>query len=215
MRFCRRKITIGLCAATTVALVGLSFAPEDEAPGLSPDRPKAASTQTATATIDTPSEMARFEHSERGAREAALYLMTYAEVLIGMDPLEAGAWQRSVSTERSADRSVSELAESVARINGDATDLSVQVVPVMIRSLPFNDGWKVDIWHVQVVREDGFAAAQWVTVTYTLAWERGAWRMDEVASTPGPTPASFDLHPWSPPDRLGEELAEFDAELPS
>ena len=54
-----------------------------------------------------------------------------------------------------------------------------------------NELAEVEVWAVLVVGVPNVGAPRqvWRTVTVTLAWERGGWRIDGWATRPGPTPA--------------------------
>ncbi len=51
-------------------------------------------------------------------------------------------------------------------------------------------GWDVSIWYVQVTQYGSEVAVEhWATATYSLVWESGQWRMDDLTSSAGPIPA--------------------------
>ena len=107
-----------------------------------------------------------------------------------MTPEEGAAAQRAISTARSADRLAADVQAKLVPIQAQVPEgITVHVAPIAGRSTRRGDGWSVAIWYVQVAiygRE--LAVEQWTTAAYSMVWEAGGWRMDELVSTPGPHP---------------------------
>ena len=129
--------------------------------------------------------------TESGARRASLRFLELTERVVDMTPEEAADAQRAISTARSAERLAADVERKLRAIQAQVPEgVAVHVAPVAVRSTRLGDGWSVAIWYVQVAVYGGeLAAEQWTTATYSMVWEAGNWRMDDLVSAPGPTPA--------------------------
>ena len=186
----RTLLAIACCAAA-VGLVALAMSgPGDARPDAA--GPPAVSASTSTTSISY-SEAAQASETatEIGARRAAVRFLELTETVVGETPDAAGALQRTISTVRSADQLASEISRKLEAIQAQAPDgVRVQVAPVAARSQVRGAGWDVSIWYVQVTQYGSEVAVEhWATATYSLVWESGEWRMDDLVSSAGPIPA--------------------------
>ncbi|MGD9749445.1 MAG: hypothetical protein AB7W59_00455 [Acidimicrobiia bacterium] len=129
--------------------------------------------------------------TESGARRASLRFLELTERVVDMTPEEAADAQRAISTARSAERLAADVETKLRAIQAQVPEgVAVHVAPVAVRSTRLGDGWSVAIWYVQVAVYGGeLATEQWTTATYSMVREAGSWRMDDLVSAPGPTPA--------------------------
>lgn len=131
------------------------------------------------------------DRSEAGARRAAVRFLELTEDAVQLDPAEAAAIQRSISSERSAERLGAEVFDQLTAVAAEVPDgVVLWVTPIAAGSTARGDGWVVEVWYVEViVIGDQLAIEQWRTATYSLVWEAESWRIDEVGVVDGPVPA--------------------------
>lgn len=188
----RRSLIVLAAVATAITLVVVAVAggrerqrsnipssPSSAATAPAPDRPNLAPPSGST----EPS-------TETGARRAAVRFLELTERVVAMTPEEGADAQRAISTARSAERLAADVQSKLAAIQAQVPEgVTVHVAPVAVRSTRLGDGWRVAVWYVQVaVYGRELAVEQWTTVTYSMVWEAGGWRMDDLVSTPGPHP---------------------------
>ncbi len=112
-------------------------------------------------------------------------------------------------------------AEAGERLGVDASAspaLVLRGTPVGYRVDAFDrDAATISIWRVGIVASRAVEPRQsWRTETVSLVWEDGAWKLDAVRSSPGPTPPLAGSPP-SPPSDLSAAIPtfeEFSRELP-
>jgi len=132
-----------------------------------------------------------FPRTEQGAVHAAVALLEATEDVVSMSPTEAGDTQRLVSTAASADRLAGEVEAQMVNLQTQAPQgIEIWIAPIEARSSGGGDAFDVSIWYTQVVAIGADTAVdKWTTVTYSMRWEDGTWKMDSSVSVPGPTPA--------------------------
>lgn len=94
-----------------------------------------------------------------------------------------------------AANSAAQLGEMTDQLN--AAEVTVQSVvfaelPLTARVVHADDALaQIEVWSVSIIVVPEVAAPRqvWRTVTVTLAWESGDWRVDGWATVSGPTPA--------------------------
>lgn len=208
MRPARRSLIVlgALTTATSLAVLALT---SDDDSGRDGEHVVASPTASAT-TLAEPqgadSSDVEPGATESGARLAALRFLELTERVVEMTPEEAADAQRAISTARAAERLAADVETKLRAIQAQVPEgVAVRVAPVAVRSSRLGDGWSVAIWYVQVAVYGGeLAAEQWTTATYSMVWEGGGWRMDDLVSAPGPTPARSSTTTATP---VGELLA--------
>lgn len=138
---------------------------------------------------------ANFDHSERGAVDAAGAFVCTGQALIDMDPLASEEAVRQMAAGATADTQVREMS---SRLDAARQALAKGSGPIVYRqaSLAWRlDGYapdraRVSIWNVGVLSRQGIAPPQasWSTSTFDLVWERDDWRIWSETVTPGPAP---------------------------
>ena len=165
-----------------------------------------------------------FAHNEAGARDAAI---AYAGASQGWLYLTDDEIREAVA-DVAAPEAARRLAEDVVTdVSAARPKLGASPGRVwwLVRPLGWDveeyseDQARVSVWTVTVLSAAEVAAPQteWMTVSIDLAWEPDGWRVDDVRSTPGPTPMTGpNDQPWDaePFDhaldgftRIGEEPA--------
>ena len=141
-----------------------------------------------------------WSHDERGARAAAV-----SAVALTGDVARAGFITRrdmisALASTRFAPRLVRSSAEQLEELLHGLADDGVSTEALLFRELPLTARVvhvdertaQVMVWAVLVagVPERRKPPLQlWRTVIVDLVWERGDWRVDEWATTAGPSPA--------------------------
>lgn len=191
MRLRPRTLVAIACCAAGVGLLALAMSGRDHS-SRSTAGPTAslASTSTTSVVFAQPDHAGESE-TELGARRAAVRFLELTEVVVTETPDAAAEVQRSISTTRSAGRLAGEVSHKLEVIQAQAPDgVRVHVAPIAARATARGVGWDVSIWYVQVTQYGNEVAVEhWVTATYSLVWESGEWRMDDLASSAGPIPA--------------------------
>ncbi len=142
----------------------------------------------------------RAEQTEAGARVAAVRLLEVTESIVQLSPADAAAAQRSLSTQLSGGRLAAEVEEQMIDLVASAPGgITLWVTPLSARSAASDDGFDVSIWYAEVLAIDSTTVVDnWRTVTYSLAWEDGGWKVDDMVSLSGPVPTrSASLVPTS------------------
>jgi hypothetical protein len=186
----RTLITIAFCAAG-VGLVALAVSNPDDASRATAGPTTSLASSSTTSIVVAQPEHAGESETELGARRAAVRFLELTEVVVTATPDAAAEVQRSISTTRSAGRLAGEVSHKLEVIQAQAPDgVRVQIAPVAARSHMRGAGWDVSIWYVQVTQYGSEVAVEhWATATYSLVWESGQWRMDDLTSSAGPIPA--------------------------
>ena len=139
-----------------------------------------------------------FQRTREGAVTAA---SAYVSELDGSAILDSSRLRRVVRT-IAATSAQSQLATAYAQVAAQAKQqLGVDTFPrpvLLLRAAPI--GYRVDrfdrfsarvsIWRVGIVGSGATVDPQqsWRTETVSLVWERGDWKVESFASSPGPTP---------------------------
>jgi hypothetical protein len=148
-----------------------------------------------------------------GARAAALELVELNERIVELDDQAALDARREVSTSGAADALVEQLRTELTRLRKDfpTGSITYRVAPLAVRvNADGHDAFKADVWYVGVVAARELPTyEEWTTESYRLVWERDAWRLASVASTPGPRPDP-SRQPQASSTELAARLAGFD-----
>ena len=168
-------------------------------------------------TASTEARRAGHPRTTEGAVTAAT---AYASALGGPAILDPGA-VRTVLAEIASSKSRAELIrayESAASQARERLGVETPSDGFILRTTPAGyrvDGFQPDaatisIWRVGVIASSGALEPQhsWRTETFSLVWENGAWKIDAVRSTPGPTPPLAT--PATPPAELVSAISSFD-----
>jgi len=131
-----------------------------------------------------------------GADEVIAVAVGYlrsAELVPELDPAEIAELQASFATAAATDRLATSARQAADRMQtlAGVGEWELLITPLEARAFTNGDTWVVDIWYVAVTHRHGESVtASWRTVTYDLAWERDAWRIANLESADGPTPAT-------------------------
>lgn len=113
-----------------------------------------------------------------------------------------------VTTPRAADGLADDVVEQVSKARTGLSDSSGRVWwvvrPLATKVSSYShDQARVEVWTVTVLSAAEVAApqAEWMTVQVDLEWLDGAWRVDGVRESPGPTPVPGpEDDPWDAGD---------------
>lgn len=143
---------------------------------------------------------------------AAVRMLELTEDAVGLSPGEAAALQRSISTERSADRLAADVGDLITELRAEVPDgVLAHVAPIGVSSRETALGWEVSVWYVEVlVYGDVLAVEQWRTAIYSLQLEDGEWKMDALRSKDGPTPTRLAGAVPTPVDAFRDLTTGFD-----
>jgi hypothetical protein len=189
----RRWLALGLAAVLLVAL-GVAIGRRSTEPGQPEARPAVTVTVPA---LEQETHAAGDVRIPEGAASAAT---DYLAALGGPAILDPAAVRRTLTAFASAGsrddlvRAYEAAAAGAREQLGVGTDTDTAVVlrtvSVGYRIDGFHRGAAtVSIWRVGIVGSGAVAPRQsWRTETLSLVWEDGAWKVDAVRSTPGPTP---------------------------
>ncbi|HEY8544884.1 MAG TPA: hypothetical protein VIL36_07545 [Acidimicrobiales bacterium] len=162
------------------------------------------------------------DQNEAGAVRAAIASVGAAQRWFYLSDDELVAAVSAITTEGARDRLVEQNLAAV-RLARESFAMSSGRVWWVVRPL----AWKVDegaggrfrvaVWTVTVLSAIGVAVPQstWSTVHVDLEWVDGAWRVDDMADTPGPTPMTGPHDdPWNaePFDTALEGFARLETE---
>ena len=145
------------------------------------------------------SHVAGFPPSPAGAVQAATsYLL-----VLGQAGIAGGAQARSTAAAVAAGPLQAALAQSLplvasaiqAHLRGRAEPGSLEGWPLAFRLDGFHGSHAVvSIWYLDTAASTALdlVSADYATTTYALAWIRGAWRIEDAHTAPGPTPPRAD-----------------------
>ncbi len=194
-----------LSVVTVAAVAGLILtreggnAAESGSKTVSPSEPATQGVEAPPTTVSDPTIQVvveveppepSAEQTEAGARVAAVRLLEATESIVLLSPADAAAAQRSLSTQRSGDRLAAEVEEQMIDLVASAPGgITLWVTPLSARSVASDEGFEVSIWYAEVLAIDSTTVVDnWRTVTYSLAWEDGGWKVDDMVSLSGPVP---------------------------
>lgn len=196
--------TVAVIGAIGVLVAGLLWAHRDAperstgAEPLAPPVPAEAGAEP-VGPVEVVAGVPRgWRHDAEGARAAAVATVRLTGHIATAGFITRGDIIESISTARFGPtlsaRSASQLGEMTAPLGSVGVPAS-QVLwsehPLTARVVSADDRRAVvEVWSVLVVGVPGAGAPRqaWRTVTVTMAWERGDWRIDGWASSAGPTP---------------------------
>jgi hypothetical protein len=211
----RALVVAALVAAFVlgVAAAGLGRqpSPADRPPShAAPD----ADTQGTDGSGGTASEV---ERSEASARAAAIAFATASQDWLYLSDEEVDRSVRAIATPE-AGPSLSQETVSELRTARDALRKSPGRVWWVVRPLASRverfeaASARVAVWIVTILSAADVALpqAEWLRVAVDLVWADGAWRVQAVGETPGPTPMTGTKdRPWQP-EPLDGALAGFE-----
>ena len=162
--------------------------------------------------------------TEAGAITAATAYVGSLDRAALLDPLRLRTIVETMASSAAREdltRAYEQAAAQTRERLGDATQ------PVILRAAPVGyrlDGFTADdatvsVWRVGIVGSAGAAVEpkqSWRTVTVSLVWEDGAWKVASFQSTPGPTPplAAVAVTPATDLFAVVPGFAEFTRALP-
>ena len=138
-------------------------------------------------------------HTRAGAVASAARSITAFGGSVLLEPLRLRALVARIASNASRARLLDAFAEASSQTR---TRLGADTVPqpvIVLRAAPV--GYRVEryspaaatiaVWYVGIVGSGATVQPQqsWRTETVGLVWQRGAWKVESFASTPGPTPA--------------------------
>jgi hypothetical protein len=141
---------------------------------------------------------------QQTAIDSVVAATNYATVINGslvLDPEKLRAAIRTVTAPGSLQRLLTNTEQTLDSANS-AYGLITNAhsgIAVIVRFIPV--AWHLDrfdgteaqvsIWAVAVFAEAGVVAPRqnWITVTYSLAWLGGDWKLTDAGATPGPVPS--------------------------
>lgn len=194
-----------LVAGAIVAALGLGLAVRvigGTATGTAPGPPPAAE----AAAERPPGPPVASQRSEEGARAAAVTYATASQDWLYLSDEEIDRAVRAVATPAAATALSRETVVEL-RAARDALRQSPGRVWWLVRPLASRverfepTSARVVVWAVTVLSASDVALpqAEWMRVAVDLAWLEGAWRIQAVADTPGPTPMTgVKDRPWQP-----------------
>lgn len=168
-------------------------------------------------TARTDGVVSETQQSETGARAAAIAYATGSQDWLYLSDDEIERSVRAVAT-AAAGPSLSRETVSELRTARDALRRSPGRVWWLVRPLASRverfepTSARVAVWIVTVLSAADVALpqAEWMRVAVDLVWADGAWRVEAVAETPGPTPMTGTKdRPWQP-EPLDGALAGFE-----
>jgi hypothetical protein len=112
---------------------------------------------------------------------------------------------------RAYEIAASQTREQLGVESGSDPALVLRTASVGYRIDGFHpDAATVSIWRLGIVGSGATVAPRqsWRTETVSLVWEDGAWKLDAVGSSPGPTPPLANLE-TTPPAELAEAIPTF------
>jgi len=147
-------------------------------------------------TTETHGVPAGFARSSDGARAAAVAYVLTGQVLIGLGATGVDETVRAISATANATGQVTatalqldDLRSVLASGHGPTQYWQAALATRVDMFAP--DRAQVSVWNVGVLSRMGIAAPQasWATSMFDLVWERGDWKVEHEAITPGPAPA--------------------------
>ena len=157
------------------------------------------------------------DRSEAGARAAAIGFATASQDWLYLADEEIDRAVRAIATP-AAGPSLSRETVAELRTARDALRQSPGRVWWLVRPLASRverfetTSARVAVWIVSVLSAADVALpqAEWMRIAVDLVWADGAWRVQAVAETPGPTPMTGTRdRPWQP-EPLDAALAGFE-----
>lgn len=157
------------------------------------------------------------DHTEGGARATAITYATASQDWLYLGDQDIDASVRAIATD-AAGASLSRETVAELRVARDALAKSPGRVWWLVRPLASrvehfdSKSAQVVVWTVTILSAADVALPQadWVRVAVDLVWTDGAWRLQAITDTPGPTPMTGTKdRPWQP-EPFDEALGGFD-----
>lgn len=152
-----------------------------------------------------------------GARAAAVSAVGLTGELVGAGFITRGDMIGVLASQRYAPTLTADSAGQLREMLGELADDGVTAAAVLWRELPLtaeivridDAAAVVRVWAVLVVGAPGRGTPRqvWRTVTVSLVWERGDWRVDGWDAAAGPTPALANNAPIATLDELAAVTA--------
>lgn len=221
----RPRVVIGvLVVAVLLALGALLVRAGQQSPPIPPpnsavqvsDPRPAVPTGVAGPVTERAGVPVGYAHDEGGAVAAALAYVAASQRWLYFDDNQITEAIHEIASPAAADRLTSEVLADVGEAR-EQLGASPGRVWWLVRPL----AWQVDrydsqsatvsAWAVTVLSAQQVAVPQsdWVTVTVSLVWSDGDWRVDGVRDTPGPTPINSPKDQPSDAVRFDDALAGF------
>lgn len=157
------------------------------------------------------------ERTEQGARAVAIAYATASQDWLYLSDDQIDRSVRAISTQ-AAGPALSRETVSELRAARDALARSPGRVWWFVRPLASRverfdpSRARVVVWTVTVLSAADVALpqAEWLRVAVDLTWADGAWRLEAISDTPGPTPMTGTKdRPWQP-EPFDDALGGFD-----
>lgn len=161
---------------------------------------------TEPAAARPPAPPVASQRTEEGARAAAVSYATASQDWLYLSDEEIDRSVRAAATPAAAavlsKETVAELRAARDALRQSPGRVWWLVRPLATRVERFDPASaRVVVWAVTVLSAADVALpqAEWMRVAVDLAWVEGAWRIQAVADTPGPTPMTgVKDRPWQP-----------------
>jgi hypothetical protein len=97
---------------------------------------------------------------------------------------------RSVASTGGAGHLVDQTAQALNQLHaGGAAQVKMWLAPLALQAGAVGDQATVVLWCSRVTEVvGGTTGADWITESWRLLWQDGAWRVDDEAETAGPQP---------------------------
>jgi hypothetical protein len=223
----RRQVAFGAGGALVLLAVGLVLLRVSRPAGVdSPPQPEPATLDVATGPGDdgaapaTSTERAgepvESVRSEAGAVAAAVGHAGASQRWLYWTDEQITAAVAEVATPNATDRLTSEILADIGAARDELVESPGRVWwlvhPLAWRVARYDSGEAtVEVWLMMLLSASDVAVPQteWLTATLELEWLDGAWRLDDVRETPGPTPMTGPRdEPWEP-EPFDDALAGF------
>jgi uncharacterized lipoprotein YmbA len=127
-----------------------------------------------------------------GAERAALAFAQLAPRLLNSGAADAAVLSaiRAVASTGGAAHLVDETAQALSQLHaGGATQVRMWLAPLALQGGVVDAQATVVLWCSRVTEiVGGSTGADWITETWRLLWQDGAWHVDDEAETAGPQP---------------------------
>ena len=212
----RRVVLVGAGAALGLLVVGIMLLrlsrpagvdaePETAAVNGATDNPGSSQTAGATSTGER-ADTAGVARSEAGAVAAAVSYAGASQRWLYSTDEQIAAAVAEIATPDSVDQLTDEILADIGSARDDLAESPGRiwwlVHPLAWRVDRYDaDEATVDVWLMTLLSASDVAVPQteWLTATLELEWADGAWRLDAVRETPGPTPMIGPRDdPWEP-----------------
>lgn len=205
-----RFTTIALLLVTATIGVGgalVRFA----RPDLDQGRPTEIPADTRPARDESPAAPPRAaepgpDRSETGAAQAAVAYLAAPQRWLYLTDDEIEAAVRQIAAPDAADRLADDTVADIAAARGELSRSPGRVWwivhPLAWRVADLDaDAATVEVWTMTLLSAADVALPQteWITATVELRWSGGAWLVEAVRDTAGPTPMTGPRdRPWEP-----------------